>query len=247
MRRARGDDLRDIDAGGQLGDLLDQGVAEDVLRDGDGDGAAERVEEDGDRVARRHVLLVQHDLHGDEGDLHAGARADAREDLEADPRGGAAADFQRVQHAAADGEDGRAGPREGDVGAERGDGAADDDAGERDGDEVGDRADAAAFGCRAFHGLEVEGEVEDVRVEAHAEEGGEEGACQYRALSEDDPRWKCGPVAEVELEAGEDADQDNESQYAAPDFGVFPRVDRASPLKSQEQADNGADQEEGAQ
>ena len=86
-----------IDAGGVQGDLLDEGVGEDVLGDGDGDGAAERVEEDGDRVADWHVLLAQHDLHRDKGDLHARARAEARQDLVADPRCGRRVDFQRVQ------------------------------------------------------------------------------------------------------------------------------------------------------
>ena len=217
------------------------------MRDGDGDGAAKRVEEYCYSVASWHVLLVEHDLHRDEGDLHTGARANTGEDLEADPCGGATVDFEGVEHATADGEDGATSPGEGDVGAEGGDAAANDDTGEGDADEVGDCADAGAFGGGAFDGLEVEGEVEDVRVEAHAEEGGEEGAGEYCSLTEDDPGWESGAVAEVELQAGEDADQEDEAKDTTPDFGVGPGVDGTAPLKSQEEADDGADQEEGAQ
>ena len=52
MRGAGGDDERGVDAFGVFGDLLDQGVGEDVLRNGDGYRAAEGVEEDGDCVCR---------------------------------------------------------------------------------------------------------------------------------------------------------------------------------------------------
>lgn len=53
MSRAGGDDSGRTDAGGEFGDLLDEGVGEDVLGDGDGEGAAEGVEEDGDGVSGR--------------------------------------------------------------------------------------------------------------------------------------------------------------------------------------------------
>lgn len=164
MRRSGCDDGGGIQARGQFGDLLDQGVGEDVLGDADGHRAAKAVEEDGHRVARGHVFLAEHDLHGDEWDLHARARADAREDLVPDPGADVAVDLQCVQHAAADGEDCAADPGEGDVGAQRGDGSADDDAGDCNRDEVGNCADSGAFGCGALDGLEVEGEVEDVRI-----------------------------------------------------------------------------------
>lgn len=50
MRGAGGDDERGVDAGRVFGDLGDERVDEDVLRDGDGDCAAEGVEEDYDCV-----------------------------------------------------------------------------------------------------------------------------------------------------------------------------------------------------
>ena len=199
MRRSCRDNRCRVDTRSELGNLLDQCVGEDVLRNGDGNGAAKRVEEYCYSVASWHVLLVEHDLHRDKGDLHTGAGANAGEDLEADPCGGAAVDLEGVEHAAADGEDCAAGPGEGNVGAEGGDAAAYDDAGESDADKVGDCADAGAFGGGAFDGLEVEGEVKDVGVESHAEEGGEQGAGEYCSLTEDDARWESGAVTEVEL------------------------------------------------
>lgn len=47
---AGADDGGGVEALGEFGDLLDELVGEDVLRDGDGEGAAEGVEEDRDRV-----------------------------------------------------------------------------------------------------------------------------------------------------------------------------------------------------
>ncbi len=60
MRGAGGDDERGVDAFGVLGNLDDQRVGEDVLGDGDGDGAAEGVEEDGYCVCR--YMLVSRGL-----------------------------------------------------------------------------------------------------------------------------------------------------------------------------------------
>lgn len=188
MRGAGGDDERGVDADRVSGDFGDERVGEDVLGDGDGDGAAEGVEEDGDRVcgtcqsaerwhaerssegrdrcglrtSGRHVLRAEHDLHGDERDLYPRPGADARDDLVADPLGRAGIDLQRFEQAGADRENGCAEPHEGRVPAEGGDEAADDDGGDGDADEVGNGADAGSFGGGAFDGLEVEGEVEDV-------------------------------------------------------------------------------------
>ena len=97
----------------------------------------------------------------------------------------ATAHAQRIQQAAADGEDGGADPHEGGVPAKGGDAAADGDGGDGDADEVGDGADAGAFGRGAFDGLEVEGQVEDMGVEAHGQEGREGGAGADGALGQD--------------------------------------------------------------
>jgi hypothetical protein len=116
-----------------------------------------------------HVFGGQHDLYGDEGDLNTGAGADAGEQLVSDPLPGVGRYVQGVDQACADREDRRAGPHEGGVVSDGGDGAADDDGGKRDADEIGDGADAGTLGGGALHGLEVEGEEEDVGVHAHYE------------------------------------------------------------------------------
>ena len=96
MRRTGGNDLRRTDACGVSRNLFDQGVGEDVLGDGDGESAAKGVEEDGHGVARRHVLLAQHDLDGDEGDLDAGAGSNAGKDLIPNPHACTRRDLERV-------------------------------------------------------------------------------------------------------------------------------------------------------
>ena len=65
------DDDERVDGGGEAGQFLDQGVGEDVLGDGDADGAAEGVEENGDGAADGDVDFLEHGLHRDEGDLDA--------------------------------------------------------------------------------------------------------------------------------------------------------------------------------
>lgn len=94
--------------------------------------------------------------------MHAGAGAQPGDNLVADPHAGARRDFEAVDEAAADDEDGAAGPGKGRVVAEAGDCAADGNGGDDVAEKVGDRADAGFFGGGAFDGLEVEGEVVDV-------------------------------------------------------------------------------------
>lgn len=91
---------------------------------------------------------------------------------------------QRIQQAATDCKDGGADPHEGRIPAKSRDAAADDQRCNGDTDEIGDRADAGSFGRGAFDGLEVEGEVEDVSVETHGQEGGEGGAGADGALGD---------------------------------------------------------------
>ena len=171
MRRARHDDQVRIQPGRPGEQLARQRVGEDVLRDADGERATKRVEEDSQRVGGGHVLRRADDLRRDEGDLDAAARADAGEQLEADPAVRAVVNAQGVQHAGADGEDGGAGPEEGRVRPEGGDQCADDDGGERHADEIGDGADPGALGCGGFYGLKVEGQEIDVGVQGHGDEG----------------------------------------------------------------------------
>lgn len=57
MRSSGGDDERGVDARREFGDFGDQRVGENVLGDGDGDGAAEGVEENGYGVC---CMLVSH-------------------------------------------------------------------------------------------------------------------------------------------------------------------------------------------
>ena len=199
MSRAGRDDDSGIHAVCVFRDLLDELVGEDVLRDGDGDGATEAVKEDGDGVARGHVLCAKHDLDGDEGDLDTGAGAEAGDDLVADPAAGVGAHAKRGEHAAADGEDGGAKIEERGVEAQLRDQAAYQDGGEGDADEVGDGADAGFFRRGAFHGLEIEGEVVNVRVEAHGEKTGEPGADNYGPLFCQKTWRDRGAFAEVDL------------------------------------------------
>lgn len=81
IRRARLQQHLRIHTGRVFGNLPDQRVGENVLCDGDGDGAPKGVEEDGHGVAGWHVLFGEYHLDGDEGDLHARAGTAAGEDF----------------------------------------------------------------------------------------------------------------------------------------------------------------------
>ena len=128
MRCAGGNDPSRIQARRSLRNLLRQAIGKNILGDGYRNGAAEGVEENGDGVACGHVLLGEHDLDRDKGDLDAGAGASAGQDLIPDPPTRRGVDLQGVQEAGADDVNGAARVEEGDVGADGGDGAADDDA-----------------------------------------------------------------------------------------------------------------------
>ena len=145
-----------------LWNLLRERIDKDILRNGNRQRTTQRVKKHDARIRSRHVLLGRYDLHGDKRDLDACASTDTSEDLVSDPLARGRSDFERVQQACADGEDGATEPHEGGVPADDGDEGADDDGGAGDADKVGDGADAGFFGRSAFDGLEIEGEVEDV-------------------------------------------------------------------------------------
>lgn len=142
------------------------------------------MEEDDQGVADGEVVGREDDLDGAVGDLEGGAEADAREDLVAEPLRFGAAQAEGLDERAAGREGERAEAHERDVVAQGRDEGAGDDGGGEDGDEVGEDADAGAFGCGAFDGLEVEGEVVDVGVDGHVDEADVEAAECHAALGE---------------------------------------------------------------
>jgi hypothetical protein len=109
-----------------LGHLLTQRIDKDILRDGDAQRATKRVEEHDAGIGCWHIFLIRHDLYCDKGDLYTSPCADTGEDLVADPLTRWGRDFERVQHACADGEDGAAEPHERRVPTDNSDEAADD-------------------------------------------------------------------------------------------------------------------------
>lgn len=96
VRGSRSDNDPRVDASGVQRNLLDKGIGEDVLCDRDGDGTSEGVEEDGHRVADRHVLLVQNDLDRYEWDLDTCTGAESSENLVSDPRGGGRVNLEGI-------------------------------------------------------------------------------------------------------------------------------------------------------
>ena len=94
QRGAGVENLVGVEVGHGLQEALEQLVGLDVLGDGDHDGAAEGLAEDDDGGAGGHVGLLQDCLHGDQGQLHAAADADAIDDLVADPGGVVGADLE---------------------------------------------------------------------------------------------------------------------------------------------------------
>lgn len=86
-----------VDTGGVQRDLLDEGIGEDVLCDRDGNGPSEGVEKDGHGISDRHVLFVQHDLDGDEGNLDTCTGPESSQNLISNPGAGGRVGLEGIQ------------------------------------------------------------------------------------------------------------------------------------------------------
>ena len=85
MGRTSHDDSFRIDTGCILGNLLNQAVRKNVLRDGDRNSTAEGVEKYGDSISNGHVFLSQHDLDSNERDLNTCPGPGPSKNLISDP------------------------------------------------------------------------------------------------------------------------------------------------------------------
>lgn len=153
--------------------------------------------------------------------------------------------MQCIQQRRTDGEDRGPDPHERRIPAELRDAPPNDNGRERDADQVRDGPNPGPFSRGPLDGLEVKGQEEDVRVEAHGEESAEGGAGGDGSLRHD-AGGDGGFISQVELKADENRYQEGEAEDAAPDFGVAPCVGRSAPLKGEEETYDGADEKEGS-
>jgi hypothetical protein len=93
--------------------------------------------------------------------------------------------------------------------------------------------DAGVCCCAAFHGLEIDAEVENQHEEACAEETGEGKGAGYVAVLEE-PWGKRAFVAEPDLCVDEDYEEEGEADEEADDARVGPGVGCSAPLEGED-------------
>jgi len=109
-----------------------------------------------------HVLCTQYYLDSDEGYLHASTGTDTGQNLVTDPSSSAGIDFQCLEQASSDGEDGGTEPHERSVPSESCNETPNNDGCEGDADKVWYRSYTGTFCRRTFDSLEVEWKIEYV-------------------------------------------------------------------------------------
>ena len=169
----------------QRGDIIDQGIRPHVLPDRDENRAAEQLDEHDNRGADGHVDEIETRLGGDTGLLEAEARAEAEDDLVADPLGGGDVDSEGGEEAGADGHEDDGGVDEGHVVTDFRGQAAGDDGADDLGEDEGEVVDAGVDGVDAVDGLEPDGEVVDEEEEGGADAKREDAAEGDAALAGD--------------------------------------------------------------
>ncbi|GJC89739.1 hypothetical protein ColLi_12577 [Colletotrichum liriopes] len=249
-----------VDVGGVLGDPVDEPRLEQRLGNGDHDGAAEGLEELHAGRGNGDVLLGQDGLDDKHADLEPRADAEAGEDLVAEPLAHGRGNVKGRDHAGADGEQDHGGEDDGVVVADGGDQRAAGDGGDDGGQEEGQDLDAGLDGADTLDGLEVERwwlsrtgaarrgaltQVVDEGEEGGAEEAAEEHGADDVAVLEELGGQRA-LVALPELDADEDDDHEREADKQADDGGAVPGVLGAAPLQSEDQADDGGEEDGGA-
>ena len=155
------------------GNLLDQGVAEDVLCNRDRNGATQTVEEYSRCIAGRHILLVQNHLNRNKGNLHTHSGTKTSKNLVTNPCASARLDFEGTDQSRANCEYGTADPGEGYIDAENGNQASHSYRSNGHADQIRDYSDAGFLSACPFDGLKVERQVIDICVQHHSNEGTE--------------------------------------------------------------------------
>lgn len=224
LRRASANNGLRPDVGRDAAHALDELVGEDVLADGDEDGAAELLGEEHDGDADGDVLPGQHALDCDVGLLHAEAEAEAEKDLVADPVGVAAVGLERGEHASADGGDDGRGDEEGRVVAEARDEAAGDDAGDDEREDERDEHEAGVDGVGPFDGLEPDWHViHDPHHCGGVAEGVQEGTGDGSLL--DDAGRDGGVVVAIrDLDGDEGQEEECGKDQEYDDASTSPRI-----------------------
>ena len=83
-------------------------------------------------------------------------------------------------------------------------------------------------------------------VQPHGKKHGEDCAGAGGTLLEENARWDRSAVAAVKLQRNENGDDQAKAQEGAPDSGITPGVDAATPLEGEKEANDGTDEEKGS-
>ena len=236
------DQLRAGELGHLAADVAHELVVEDVLGDGDHEGAAEGVEEHAHGGGGGDVAQGEDGLHGDEGLLHAEAHAQAEDDLVADPLRVGGGGLEGGEEAGADGGEEGGEVVEGHVVADDGGADAGDDVGRDEREDQGDAHDAGLECGGALDRLEPDGQPEDEDEEGAAQAEGEVARRRHVALL-DDVEGDGGVGARELLRDDEDDGQHAREHEQEDDAPVGPRVGDAAPLEAEEAAHDVRDED----
>lgn len=217
-------------------------VGEDVLADGDEEGAAEGLREHHDGCADGDIVLGQRGLDGNKRLLHAEADTCTEDKLVADPLGRVGVSLEGGQEAGANGHEDRRQQHEWRVVADGGDGCTSNHGDDDEAENSGQVHDTGLCGTDAFDGLEPDGDVVDHDEESSTQHGNEPGGAPDIAVLENARR-----DSSILLFPDLDRDEANEKQTGndeqGDDAAVLPLVFAATPLQSKEQADDSREEQ----
>lgn len=147
-----------------------EAIGENILGNRDGERTTERIEEQGDSIASRHVFLVENHLNSNKWDLDTCTCTQTRKKLIADPSSSGGRDFESVYQSRADGEDRTTHYHKGFVDADNSNYSSNNNGRKDIGGKVGDRSNSGAFRRGILNGLEVKRNVKDVCIQTHRQE-----------------------------------------------------------------------------
>lgn len=220
----------------------EQGVGEDVLADGDEQGAAQRLRKHDDGGPDGDVLFRQGRLHRDEHLLHAEADACAEDELVADPFRGRGVGFEGGEEPRADGHEDGGYEHERGVVSYCGHGATGNHGDDDEAEDGGEIHDAGFCGADALDGLEPDGEVVHHYEESGAQHGAEPGGAPDVAVFKH-ARGDRGVFLLPDLDREEADDEEAGDDQQGDDAAALPGVLGAAPLEGEQQADDGGEEE----
>ena len=226
-----------IEIGHNAGQVLDELVGEDVLANRDEESAAKSLEEHHGSGANGNVFCGKRCLNSNQDLLHTETDTSTEDELVANPLRGTTVDFHRCEQTGANGHEDRREEHERRVVTNSSYSATSN---HRNDDEAEDGGEVhnSRLGCRSsLDGLEPDGQVVNHDEEASAQHGTEQCRSPDVAVQEDARRNR-GIFLLPPLDSKEAACEENKEDQERNDATVLPLILAATPLESEQQANN---------